>query len=90
MRIELLTAPGCPNAAAAKQVIIDCLADLGIEALVRARIGPYPSPTVLIDGIDVMRGDAPPAEEACRLDPPTLQRVRDALRAHASSNTGTG
>ncbi|MDO3634583.1 thioredoxin domain-containing protein [Mycolicibacterium arseniciresistens] len=88
MRIELLTAPGCPNAAAAKKVIIECLADLGIEAPIRDRIGAYSSPTVLIDGIDVMRGDAPPVGEACRLDLPTPQRVRDALHAHASSNTG--
>lgn len=89
MRIELLIAPGCPNVAAARQVIIDCLADLGLEVPIRDRIGHYPSPTVLIDGIDVMRGGAPPSGQACRLDPPTPQRVLDALRAHRCSRTET-
>jgi hypothetical protein len=89
MRIELLTAPGCPNAAAVRKVITDCLADLGIQVQIRDRIGPYPSPTVLIDGIDVMRGAAAPIGEACRLDLPTPQRVLDVLRAYGSSDTET-
>jgi hypothetical protein len=80
MRIELLASPGCPNAAAARKVITDCLAYLGIEVPIFDRIGPYPSPTVLVDGVDVMRGGAAPIGQACRLDLPTTQRVLDALR----------
>lgn len=87
MRIELLTAPGCPNADAARKVISDCLADLSVDAPIQDRIGPYPSPTVLIDGIDVMRGATTPVGQACRLDLPTPQRVLDALREHGALRT---
>ncbi|BCO33950.1 alkylmercury lyase [Mycobacterium heckeshornense] len=81
MRIELLTAPGCPNAAAARKVITDCLADLDIDVLFLERVGPYPSPTVLLDGVDIMRNAPAPTGQACRLDLPTPQRVHAALRA---------
>lgn len=82
MRIELLTSPGCPNAEHARSVIDHCLDVLGIQAPITDRVGQYPSPTVLIDGLDVMRPDsAPPTGNACRLDLPTRERVLDALRA---------
>lgn len=83
MRIELLTSPGCPNAAAAKETITDCLTALGIDVPIIDRVGRYPSPTVLFDGVDVMRPEAgAPVDDACRLDLPTPQRVLDALRAN--------
>lgn len=84
LRIELLTSPGCPNADTARALINDCLAALGIHASVVDRVGRYPSPTVLIDGVDVMRPEGgAPIGDACRLDLPTRQRVLDALRAKA-------
>ncbi|WP_428994936.1 alkylmercury lyase [Mycolicibacterium chubuense] len=87
MRIELLAAPGCPHAAAARQVITDCLTRLGLDLPIIDRVGRYSSPTVLINGVDVMRsGAAPPVGDACRLDLPTPQRVLDALRAHAADH----
>ncbi|MUL88604.1 MULTISPECIES: alkylmercury lyase family protein [unclassified Mycolicibacterium] len=83
MIIELLTSPGCPNAAAAKQTVTDCLTTLGIDVPIIDRVGRYPSPTVLVDGVDVMRPEAEaPIGDACRLDLPTSQRVLEALRAH--------
>ena len=83
MRIELLISPGCPNADAARRVIADCLANLGIDVLVIDRVGQYRSPTVLVDGVDVMRPAAGvPSGDMCRLDLPTPQRILDALRAH--------
>jgi hypothetical protein len=82
MRIELLTSPGCPNAATAKAVITECLTALGIDVPIIERVGRFPSPTVLVDGVDVMRPEAGvPMGDACRLDLPTRQRVLDALRA---------
>ncbi|MUL45456.1 hypothetical protein FZI85_23925 [Mycobacterium sp. CBMA293] len=82
MRIEVLTSPGCPNAAAARQTVTDCLTELGMDVPIIDRVGRYPSPTVLVDGVDVMRPEAgAPAGDACRLDLPTPQRVLDALRA---------
>jgi hypothetical protein len=85
MHIELLSAPGCPHAAAAKATITDCLSTLGIDVPIIDRVGRYPSPTVLVDGVDVMRPDAgAPIGDACRLDLPTPQRVLDVLRANGS------
>jgi hypothetical protein len=89
MRIELFTAPGCPNADAARTLLNDCLAKLGINAPIVDRVGRYPSPTVLVDGIDVMRQEAGvPSGDTCRLDQPTRQCVLDALRANARNQVG--
>ncbi|MDP7739491.1 alkylmercury lyase [Mycobacterium paragordonae] len=90
MRIEVLSSPGCRNAAAAKETIIDCLSTLGIDVPIIDRVGRYPSPTVLVDGVDVMRPDSGvPIGDACRLDLPTPQRVLDALRANGLDQVET-
>ncbi len=82
MRIELLTSPGCPNAEPTKAMLTDCLGALGIDVPIVHRIGHYPSPTVLIDGKDLMRTvSGPPTGDACRLDLPDSGRLRDALQA---------
>jgi hypothetical protein len=81
MRIELLTSPGCPHAAAARETIAECLSTLGIDLPVVERVGRYPSPTVLVDGVDVMRPEAGASiGDACRLDLPTACRVLETLR----------
>lgn len=76
MQIELLTLPGCPNAAPARELIADCLGSLGLDLEIVERVGSYPSPTILIDGVDVMghRSDAL-SGDACRLDLPTRDRL---------------
>ena len=81
MRIELLTSPRCPNAAAAKRTVTDCMTALGIEAPVIERVGRYPSPTVMVNGVDVMCANAGVSHgDACRLDLPSAERIFDALR----------
>jgi len=88
MRIELLTSPGCANAGAARKMVEDCLATLGIDMPIIDSVGRYPSPTVLVDGVDVMRPEAgAPIGDACRLDLPTPQRIFDALRAAMSAQS---
>lgn len=90
MRIELLTAPDCPHAAPARQVITDCLTSLGLDVAIIDRVGRYPSPTVLVNGVDVMRaGTAAAVGDACRLDLPTPRRVLDALRANTPDHIQT-
>lgn len=80
MKIELLTSPGCPHSAAARETVTDCLTELGIDVPIIERVGHYASPTVLVDGVDVMRsGDENYRCDACRLDLPTPQRILDAL-----------
>ncbi len=81
MRIEILRSPGCPNAAAATRIVADCLAAAGFDVPIIERVGCYPSPTILVDGVDIMRPDGSTQEaDACRLDLPTAQRILDYLR----------
>jgi len=89
MRIELLTSPGCPNAQTTRKILADCLSGLGIYEPIIDRVGRYPSPTVLIDGVDLMRPVAAkaPIGDACRLDLPTPQDILDALRRYGSNST---
>lgn len=87
MRVELLQVPDCPNAAAARRVVQDCLARIGATVPIEETVGPFPSPTVLVDGHDVMGGPGGrPADGACRLDLPTTERVLAALRASLGVN----
>jgi hypothetical protein len=85
MEVELLVAPKCPHAPAARTLLASCLDRLGLATRVRERTGDYPSPTILIDGIDVMTGlPGVPRMRACRLDVPTASRVLVALRDRAT------
>lgn len=61
-------------------MLVDCLAALGIDTAIVERVGPFPSPSILIDGTDVMRPDRPPTGDFCRLDLPTRDVILTALR----------
>ena len=81
MLVELLTSPVCPNAEPARSLLVECLNSLGIDTPITDSVGRYPSPTVLIDGVDVMRTDSSPASgDTCRLDVPTRDRILRALK----------
>ena len=81
MKVELLLHPGCPNATAARAVVAESLDQLGLTIPVHERVGAFPSPTVLVDGVDVMTGRAgTPPVRACRLDLPTTSRLLAALQ----------
>jgi len=93
MNVELLLAPDCPNASAARVVLTECLQRLGLAVGVRERVGDYPSPTILVDGVDVMTntsGAPATPTQACRLDVPTASRVLAALRGRSASQTSEG
>lgn len=78
LMVEVLVAVGCPHAEEALALVRRCLARLGLPDEVIAREGDFPSPTVRVNGHDVM--GAPPAwESGCRLDRPTEERVLRAL-----------
>ena len=81
---------GCPNAEITRKILADCLASLGIDVPIIDRVGRYPSPTVLVDGVDVMRLEAKaPTGDACRLDLPTPQHILDALRPCTAAANST-
>jgi hypothetical protein len=54
--VELLLVQECPHADAARTLLARSLAELGLEVVVDERVGDYPSPTVLVNGVDVMTG----------------------------------
>ena len=83
IEIELLSVPECPHVDAARELLKACIEELHVRAQINERVGDYPSPTILVDGEDVM-GLPPVAEAACRLDTPTRERVLAALRRNAS------
>lgn len=81
MNVELLIAPDCPNAPAARALLAACLHRLGLDVRVWERVGEFSSPTILVDGVDVMTGgNGGPPMSACRLDVPTEARVLAALQ----------
>lgn len=87
VRIELLSHAGCPNVAAARDVLSECLGSIGLDVAVIERVGAYPSPSILINGVDVMRGGVLAEGRSCRLDVPTREVVAVALRrARAAEN----
>lgn len=77
-RIELLHTPGCPHVDAARSLLHRCLAEVRLEATIVDREGDYPSPTILVNGVDVM-GRSSLTGAMCRLDLPTRDRVLAAL-----------
>jgi hypothetical protein len=82
MRVELFHFEGCPLAPAAHRLVRQCLIALGIPDSVLVRVGDWASPTVLVNGIDVMRPAAELSKtRVCRIDVPTRERVLAALRA---------
>jgi hypothetical protein len=79
VRIELLHVPDCPHVDAARALLRECLAELRLDVTPQDKEGEYPSPTILVNGVDVM--GAPASQSAtCRLDVPTRHRLLLALR----------
>jgi Alkylmercury lyase len=78
--VELRSVPDCPNLAPIREALHAALADLGLAPDVIEVFGDYPSPSVLVNGVDVMGGIAGGGSAACRLDLPTPERIRAALQ----------
>ncbi len=79
MRIELLHVSECPHVDATRALLSECLAELKLDVTVEDEEGSYPSPTILVNGVDVM--GAPASQSAaCRLDVPTRHRLLLVLR----------
>ncbi len=79
VKVELRHVPECPHAEAARVLLRECLAELGLDVPFQDNEGDYPSPTILVNGEDVMGAPASQAA-ACRLDVPTRHRLLAALR----------
>ena len=79
MKIELLQVPGCPNVAAARQMLEACLQRLHLDVRIVDRVGDFASPSILVDGNDVM-GKQDLWCASCRIDLPTEDRILAALQ----------
>jgi hypothetical protein len=80
IKVELLYLLGCPHVDEARRLLLECLDDLDLGSVhVEDREGDFPSPSVVVDGLDVM-GVSADATVSCRLDLPTRERVVRALR----------
>jgi hypothetical protein len=80
MRVELLSVPNCPNRDRVRDLLQSCMAEVGIPVDMEESQGDYPSPSILVNGADVM-GDPGYRAAYYRLDVPTREAVLRALRA---------
>lgn len=83
MTVEILYHDDCPHARATIELVRRCVDRLGFEITIGEVEGDHPSPTVLVNGRDVM-GDPPRSGRVCRLDVPTEERILNALRDAAA------
>ncbi|HWF28206.1 MAG TPA: alkylmercury lyase [Mycobacterium sp.] len=78
-RVQLLSVPDCPHVDRVRAGVRLALAQCEIVAAVEECVGAYPSPTVLVDGRDVITGEPPALQACCRLDLPAAQEIVAAL-----------
>ena len=89
MRVELVYFTGCPNFAPMRELLHRCLERCGFDRAVvevntddpttPATYRRFASPTVLVDGVDVLAGTLSDAA-ACRLDLPSETDLIAAIR----------
>jgi hypothetical protein len=85
LQVQLLHIPHCPSVESARHLLRDCLNELRLTNVeVVDREGSFASPSILVNGIDVM-GASGMDVASCRLDLPTRERVTSALTAGAQS-----
>lgn len=89
-RILLLHVPDCPNLGELRRRVQIAVAQLGVNAAIEEVVGPYPSPTLLVNGDDVT-GRPLGSEPSCRLDTPTNEQIMAAItRVARIAETGQG
>ena len=77
--IEVVHEADCPLVDRVVTIVRSYLTASGSDAVFVVREGELASPTVLVDGLDVVTGRPPGATSACRLDLPTENQIRIAL-----------
>jgi hypothetical protein len=93
LTVQLLHTEGCPYVEAARTALHAALVRRGLTVDVDERVGAFASPTVLVDGVDVL-GRAATEAASCRLDRPTERQILEALdvalqrRARDEANGG--
>lgn len=83
VHIQLFHVPDCPLVERVRATLRSSLSEMNVRVAIEEIEGPYPSPTLLIDGADVTARTAAPGP-SCRLDLPTGDQVLAALTASSS------
>lgn len=80
LRITILHIPDCPSLGGVRDEVRSAIEHVGATAAVEEIEGSCPSPSVLVDGVEI---DGYPlgTDPACRIDIPTLDEVAAAIRA---------
>jgi len=81
-RVQLLHVPGCALLDRVRATLQNSLTKTSVHTTIEEIEGPYSSPTLLIDGLDVT-GRTPGAGPSCRLDLPTEDQILSALASTA-------
>ena len=87
VELQLLSVDGCPNAGRVRELVQKALSEAGVQARLAEPVGDYPSPTLLVDGIDVVTGRPLGSNPACRLDLPTEAQILSSLEAAVRRRT---
>ncbi len=78
--IRILQVPDCPLVDRLQTVVAEECDELGIQPAVTLDVGDYPSPTLLVGGVDVMTGQPVEGVAQCRLDLPPRDRIVSELQ----------
>lgn len=84
VRVQILHVPGCTLLAEARTAVRNAISDTHIDVVTEEIEGDYPSPSILINGIDVA-GAVGESGAACRLDVPTETQIRAKLSQAAGA-----
>ena len=82
--VQILHVPDCPLLPAAREAVDRAAASIGAQIHVDEVEGVFPSPSVMVDGEDVT-GMSLSGGARCRLDLPTGEQIRVALRRALSA-----
>ena len=83
-RIRILQVEDCPLVHVLIDDLKSCLIAADVDEPVEVVVGDYPSPTLLIDGIDVATGQPISGRPRCRMDLPSRSQIQAAV-AHLTS-----
>jgi hypothetical protein len=78
-RVLILHVPDCPLVDRLLSDVTACMTEAALTEPIRLRVGDYPSPTLVIDGIDVATGEPVAGQPRCRMDLPSRAQIRAAL-----------
>lgn len=78
IHVQILHVPDCPLVEGLRTLLDRCIWQSGLSATIEEVEGPYPSPTLLVNGADVT-GRPTGFEPSCRLDRPTEREIVAAL-----------